>query len=161
VSLIKNNKNQMETTTTTSSSFVSSSSLLEEGSEPSHPPLNQQDLCASFMEAGNLLFSAHPELFSNALEQLSNQLSLAVAKTPGILRSRAGSFDEEQPLPAIDDSCSSPEDEVAVGEKPKSKSGRKGKHKIFRKYALPKKCSTRVLSMHGLRRKKIREFIHD
>jgi len=128
----------METTTTTTSSFVSSSSLLEEGSEPSHPPLNQQDLCASFMEAGNLLFSAHPELFSNALEQLSNQLSLAVAKTPGILRSRAGSFDEEQPLAAIDDSCSSPEDEVAVGEKPKSKSGRKGKHKIFRKYALPK-----------------------
>jgi len=121
----------METSTSTSL-------LCEEGgSEPSHPPLSQQELCASFMEAGNLLFSAHPELFSNALEQLSNQLSLAVAKAPGLLRSRAPFYDEEQHPVSIDENCSSPEDEVVLSDK-QQKSKKKGKHRTFRKYVLPK-----------------------
>ena len=44
---------------------------------------SSRNVCESFMRAGSLLFSVNPELFSSAVNQLSAQLSLALARNTG------------------------------------------------------------------------------
>jgi len=107
---------------------TSASSLLcgDEGSEPSHPPLSCPNLCQSFLEVGALLYSSCPDLFSNALSQLSNQLSLALVKNPNVLRSVSSS----------PSSSEGGESKVAAGEAVSAK--KKSGHAKFRKYVLPK-----------------------
>jgi len=106
----------MSSTSLLSRSSSSSSSVLscEEGSESSHPPVTEGDLCESFMQVGARLFSSCPELFSNAMSQLTNQLSLAVAKNPSVLHPQKTCVEcNVQPL-------------------------EKKKHTPFRRYMLPK-----------------------
>jgi len=117
-----NNKSTSATTTTTT----------EECGEISHPPLSQSKLCDSFMEVGSLLYSACPDLFSNAMTQLSNQLSLTLVKNPSVLRPQSHSS-------SCEEQCSCAEAEE-TGAEPSS--GRRTKerksHTPFRKYVLPK-----------------------
>jgi len=86
MSLITNNTDQHE-------SSSSSSCETSEGNEPSHPPLPQLSLRDSFIQAGSRLQCCNPELFANAILQLSSQFSLAVVKNPEVLCS---STEEEQ-----------------------------------------------------------------
>jgi len=124
----------MESTSTTTSSYSclssphSSISGEDGASEPSHPPLSQNDLCASFMEVGSLLFSARPDLFSNALEQLANQMSLALVKNPEVLRSTKNPCNQKQ----ASCNCSACDD----AESPQT--AQRMKRAAFRKYVLPK-----------------------
>jgi len=127
------------TTSTTSASTTTASTTSriagEEGAESSHPPLSQSKLCDSFMEVGSRLFSSCPDLFSNALTQLSNQLSLALVKNPNVLRPAASSNDDNN-------STTEAVSEVALTQKSKksskSTSSATSKHTPFRKYVLPK-----------------------
>ena len=62
-----------------------------EGSEPSHPPLLQLSLRDSFVEAGSRLQLSNPDLFASAINQLSAQFSLAIARNPEFLSSSSSS----------------------------------------------------------------------
>jgi len=89
------------------------------------------------MQVGSLLFSERPDLFSNAMEQLSNQLSLALVKNPGMLRSTSKNSSDQKQVSCDCHSASSAavsnSDEI---ESPKS--CERMKRVAFRKYVLPK-----------------------
>jgi len=110
-----------------------------------HPPLSQSKLCDSFMEVGSLLFSACPDLFSNALTQLSNQLSLALVKNPDVLRSKIPAATSlkscETSAACCGECCQTEQPEVDKQQKTnkdKQANKERSKHVPFRKYVLPK-----------------------
>lgn len=105
------------------------SSRSDEGSD--HPPLSQSKLCDSFMEVGSLLFSSCPELFSNALTQLSNQFSLALVKNPNVLRSTSHVASSAGQKRGRCDCDEATEEQISCSKPVK-------KCTPFRKYVLPK-----------------------
>jgi len=112
-----------------SSTSTSTSTSGDEGSESSHPPLTQANLCQSFMAVGSLLFSSCPDLFSSAMTQMSNQLCLAIVKNPSILRSHTSATQTSQQ----EVECSK-----SVGKETLKSTKRTAHHASFRKYVLPK-----------------------
>jgi len=105
----------------------------EEGVSIDHPPLSGSKLCDSFMQVGSMLFSACPDLFSNALLQLSNQFSLSMVKNPSLIRLPPPNRKRMAALAA--------EERASISKKTKLKPLERTvnlKHTVFRKYVLPK-----------------------
>jgi len=81
----KSERTRSSSTSSTSSSTGSTCESSEEAGEPSQPPLPQLWLRNSFLEAGSKLQTSNPELFANAIMQLTTQLSLTLVKNPELL----------------------------------------------------------------------------
>jgi len=117
------------TDTNPNPSSMSTTTLESDGSEPSHPPLNQVLLQESFINAGSRLQSSNPDLFANAIQQLFQQFSLAVVKNPKILRSSTAV--------SHDSSCSSEGVSGRIRKREEHDDSCEHKNRSYRKYTLP------------------------
>jgi len=107
--------------------------ITDDGVSADHPPLSGSKLCDSFMQVGSMLFSACPDLFTNALLQLSNQFSLSMVKNPSLIRLPPPDRKRMAALAA--------EERASISKKAKLKPLERTvnlRHTVFRKYVLPK-----------------------
>jgi len=97
-------------------------------------PLPQLSLRDSFVEAGSRLALSNPELFANAIQQLSAQFSLAIARNPEFLRPTKASEQTPAPKSSLKRGRSAHSEPAEVGEED-SHEGQK--HMAYIKYSLP------------------------